>query len=131
MKSGDSDHIVLLVAAQAVLRAERRRHVDARAATSASRLWVRSRVTDAGWASKRHALAVKRLAKLRIGEQAINSEQGHISRLLDGSVAREASLVVEIGRPGAVCECPVAFRPVLVLDDRGQSKRRDAKFFGS
>jgi hypothetical protein len=70
------DHIVLLVAPQAVLRAERGGNVEA---SANERVEAMREITSyrGGMGEQRNALAFQRPTKLRLREEPVDTEQGH------------------------------------------------------
>ena len=111
---GRLHHIVLEIAADAVLRPEHRRNLEAgrdqRVEAVGEVLRYRCRVSE-----QRDALAFERAAKLRVGEEAIDTEKGH-QRCL-GQLRGEAIGRVEIGLAGRMRERPVGLGAVLLLEN--------------
>ena len=115
---GQLHHIVLLVAAQPVLRPERRGDVHARrdqrveAVRQVRRHRRRMR-------EQRDAAALQLAEQLGVGEQAVDTEIHGLSECRE--FERKAIGMMEIGRPGRVAQRPVGFGAVGLLDDGGQA----------
>ena len=89
------DHIVLLVAPKPVLRAESGRELEAGRGKRVDA--VREVARDGrGMCEDRDAPAFERAAQLGVGEQAVDSEQGH-GRLFKAGARRSKRRVVEVG----------------------------------
>ena len=69
---------------------------------------------------QRDALAFQRAAKLWLGEQPVDSEQGHEGCLR--KVRGEATGVVEIRLIAGMGERPIGFRAVLLLEHRREAQ---------
>ena len=74
LKSGDFDHVVLLVAAQTVLRAEGGRELQVAAGGQRIERMAEVGRDRSGMRQKRQPLTPKRRAKSRLREKAIDAE---------------------------------------------------------
>ena len=110
VKSVGLDHIVLLVAAQAVLRTERGGQVEAgggeRVEAVGQVAGHRRRMRE-----QRDALAFERLAQFRVGEQPVDSEQSCAAAY--GSCATKQSGCGNRACRRRMGERPVGLRPVV------------------
>ena len=77
-----------------------------------------------GMGDQRDALAFERGAQRGVGEQAVDTEQGHAAPMSARGSTKQASWW-KSGWPGVVGERPVAFVPVPFLDHRGEREARD------
>src|SRR5690348_16171982 len=94
-------------------------------AARASRLCVRPRVTDAGWA--RSATRLPSNGRRSSGSASSRSIPNKVMGWCLRKVRGEASGVVEVGLVALrVGERPVGFRAILLFEDCGQSELPDA-----
>ena len=110
-------HIVLEVAADAVLRAEHRRNLQPRREQGVEGV---SQVygNGGGVSEESDALAFEGLAQFRIGEEPVDSEEGH--RICLGKASGEANRVVKVGLVAlGMSQGPIGFGAVLGFKDRG------------
>ena len=124
---GRLDHVVLLVAAQPVLRAERggEPHVAERR-QRVERMHEIARHRG-GMGEQADAASGQRLPQRRLGEQAIDAELHGVRGLplaAPGGSSRSvnASGVVEVRLAGGMAQRPVRARTVAALDDRRQAE---------
>ena len=89
VKSSRLHHIVLLVAAQAMLRPERGGDLDAGGDERVEAVGQVAR-DRRRMGEQRDALAFERPAQLRLGEQPVDSEQGHGALLKASRAAKQS-----------------------------------------
>ena len=114
------DHIVLLVAAKAVLRAEGGGEVEPACRERVERMGEvggdRGRMGEQG-----DALALERAAQRRLGEQAVDSEFHGCGGA--ASSAAKQSDVMEIGLARRMSERPERLAAAFLLDHRREAER--------
>ena len=114
------DHVVLLVAAQAVLRAERGGELDVAAGGQRIERMRQVLRDRGGMREQRHAPARERRAQGRLSEQAIDAEFHDGTRR--SKLERKAIRMMEVGLAGRMRQRPIGLRAARVFDHRRQTE---------
>ena len=111
---GRLDHVVLLVAAQAVLRAERGGELDVAAGGQRIERMGQVARDRGGMGEQRHAPALQRRAQGRVGEQPVDAEFHGASAV--GSSQRKAIGMMKVGLAWRMGQRPIGFPAARLLD---------------